>query len=201
VSGLTGEALARKSAELITLLQSKLGSHIVEAKVDLGDAVIRISPDGSLEFFKLLKLDSELRFNLLIDITVVDWLDQRDNRFDVVYQFLSLETLFRVRVSIGVPEEKPEVESVVSLWSGANYFEREAWDMYGVTFHGHPDMRRILMYDEFEGYPLRKDYPVQGKQPRIPLRSPEVRNTALDMNRPALVSINTKKKALAAQNN
>ncbi len=201
MSGLTGEALARKSEELIKLLQSKLGSQLLEARVDLGDAVIRIAPDGCFEFFKLLKLDSELRFNLLVDLTVVDWLDQRENRFDVVYQFLSVSTLFRLRVSIGVSEERPEVDSIVGLWSGANYMEREAWDMYGVKFRGHPDLRRILMYDEFDGHPLRKDYPVQGKQPRIPLRAPEVRNTALDMNRPVLVSINAKKKALAAQNN
>jgi NADH:ubiquinone oxidoreductase subunit C len=76
--------------------------------------------------------------------------------------------------------------------------EREAWDMYGVTFKGHPDQRRILMYDEFEGHPLRKDYPVQGKQPRIPLRSPEVRNTAVDMARPNLVSINRRAKQQTA---
>jgi NADH:ubiquinone oxidoreductase subunit C len=72
--------------------------------------------------------------------------------------------------------------------------EREAWDMFGVEFRGHPNLRRILMYDEFQGYPLRKDYPVQGKQPRIPLRAPEVRNTAADMKRAELVAINPRRR-------
>lgn len=142
------------------------------------------------EFFRLLKLDAELGFSMFIDVTVVDWLDARPNRFEVVYHLLNLNKRTRLRVKIDVPESNPQVDSVTDLWSAANFMEREAWDMYGVDFKGHPDMRRILMYDEFEGHPLRKDYPVEGKQPRIPLRSPEVRNTAVDMVRPNLVKIN-----------
>lgn len=171
-------------------MRSKFGSHLIESAIDLGDAVIRINSAGSENFFKLLKIDSDLQFNLLLDITVVDWMDARETRFEVVYHFFSLSKNFRLRVKLDVPESRPEVQSIVSLWSGANFMEREAWDMYGVRFLGHPDLRRILMYDEFDGHPLRKDYPVQGKQPRIPLRSPEVRNTALDMTRPPLIQIN-----------
>ena len=194
MSGLSGEAIARKSEELISLLNTKFGAHLLEARVDLGDAVIRIAPESAPEFFRLLKLDAELKFNLLVDITAVDWMDSRDERFDVIYQFLSLSTQHRLRVEIALPEENPEIDTVVPLWSGANFFEREAWDMYGIKFKGHPDLRRILTYDEFIGHPLRKDYPVQGKQPRIPMRSPEVRNTALDMKRPSLVGINPRRK-------
>lgn len=193
-SGLLGQGLSQKSAQLISLLQGKLGSQILSSSVELGDAVIKISAQGALQFFQLLKLDSELQFNLLIDITAVDWLDSREERFQVVYQFLSLVTKFRLRVLIDLPEVQPEVDSIVSLWPGANYLEREVWDMYGIKFRGHPELKRILMYEEFDGHPLRKDYPVQGKQPRIPLRAAEVRNTALDMARPALVGINPRKK-------
>jgi NADH-quinone oxidoreductase subunit C len=193
-SGLLGQALTEKSAQLITLLQGKLGSQILSSSVELGDAVIKIPAQGALQFFQLLKLDSELQFNLLVDVTAVDWLDSQDDRFQVVYQLLSLVTKFRLRVLIDLPEAQPEVDSIVSLWPGANYLEREVWDMYGIKFRGHPELKRILMYEEFDGHPLRKDYPVQGKQPRIPLRAAEVRNTALDMARPALVGINPRKK-------
>jgi NADH-quinone oxidoreductase subunit C len=186
------------SAALVALLQSKLGSQILSAEVSLGDAVIQIPRQGMHEFFRLLKLDAELGFSMFIDVTVVDWLDARPNRFEVVYHLLNLAQRARLRVKIAVPESNPEVDSVSDLWSAANFMEREAWDMYGVTFKGHPDQRRILMYDEFEGHPLRKDYPVQGKQPRIPLRSPEVRNTAVDMARPNLVSINRRAKQQTA---
>ena len=94
-----------------------------------------------------------------------------------------------------VPENDPVVDSMVELWPGADFMEREVWDMYGIKFKGHPDLRRILMYDEFVGHPLRKDYPVQAKQPRVPLLNPEVRNTAVDMKRAALVTINPRKMA------
>lgn len=181
--------------ELLQLLSSKLGAQLTDAKISLGHVVIRLPREQPLDFFKILKLDRDLAFNMLIDVTVVDWLDQHENRFEVVYHLLSFPKGYRLRVKVELPESKPEIDSIVSLWSGANFMEREAFDMYGVIFKGHPNLRRILMYDEFKGYPLRKDYPVQAKQPRIPLRSPEVRNTAVDMQRPELVKINTRSKS------
>lgn len=186
------------SQKLLELLTNKLSSQFISAGLELGDVVVRIDRDRVLDFFKLLKLDADFQFNMLVDITVVDWMDKKEERFEVVYHLLSISKLHRLRVKVFVPEQTPEIESVVSLWSGANFLEREAWDMYGVVFKGHPDLRRILMYDEFKGHPLRKDYPVQGKQPRIALRSPEVENTARDMTRPALVQIN--KRPTATEN-
>ncbi|RMG44169.1 MAG: NADH-quinone oxidoreductase subunit C [Candidatus Dadabacteria bacterium] len=152
-----------------------------------------------LDFFKILKLDTELGFNILLSVTAVDWLDKRENRFEVVYHLLSLQHLHRLRVKIDVPENNPEVDSLIDLWKSANFMERECWDMYGIKFKGHPNLKRILMYDEFKGHPLRKDYPVQGKQPRVPLRHPEVRNTAVDMHRPPLVKINKRKEKSVGQ--
>jgi len=88
-------------------------------------------------------------------------------RFEVVYHFFSLPLQHRIRVKVPVEESKPEVESVAALWATANWFEREVWDMYGIRFRGHPDLRRLLMYPEFEGHPLRKDYAVNKRQPLI----------------------------------
>ncbi|MCB0345182.1 MAG: NADH-quinone oxidoreductase subunit C, partial [Bdellovibrionales bacterium] len=136
----------------------------------------------------------KLAYNMLIEVTAVDWLDKREPRFDVVYQLLSLEHLHRLCIRIEVDEDKPEVDSVVSLWPTANFLEREVWDMYGISFAGHGDLRRILMYDEFVGHPLRKDYPLRGKQPRVPLRIPELRNTAPDMVRSELVSLPSRRR-------
>jgi NADH-quinone oxidoreductase subunit C len=90
-----------------------------------------------------------------------------ESRFAVVYHFFSTVHKHRLRLVVPLEEADAEVDSVASLWAGANWLEREVWDMFGIRFHGHPDLRRILMYDEFEGYPLRKDYPVNKRQPLI----------------------------------
>ncbi len=88
-------------------------------------------------------------------------------RFAVVYHFYSLEHKHRLRLIVPVEEDAAELDSVTSLWAGADWLEREVWDMFGIRFQGHPDLKRILMYEEFEGHPLRKDYPVNKRQPLI----------------------------------
>jgi NADH-quinone oxidoreductase subunit C len=88
-------------------------------------------------------------------------------RFAVVYHFYSLALKHRLRLTVPVGEEEPEVDSVTSLWGAADWLEREVWDMFGIKFRGHPELKRILMYEEFEGHPLRKDYPVKKRQPLI----------------------------------
>ncbi len=185
----------RDGDEVLALVRQKLGEPVLEARLNLGDAEIRIARDSLLEVFALLKQDKELHFDMLISVTAVDYLDSsfvprsQEGRFEVVYHLLSLEHLHRLRVKVSLPEEDPSIESLCGLWPGANFMEREAFDMLGIVFKNHPDLRRILMYDEFQGHPLRKDYPLRKKQPRIPLRYPEVRNTAKDMQRPELVAI------------
>ena len=91
----------------------------------------------------------------------------RGARFAVVYHFFSLEHKHRLRLVVPVVEARAELDSVTSLWAGADWLEREVWDMFGIRFQGHPDLKRILMYEEFEGHPLRKDYPVNKRQPLI----------------------------------
>ena len=180
------------SGPLAQLQRDVEGLGVLSAVIERGDLIVTVAGDRSLPFLAGCKDSPSIACNLLVDITVVDWLDSREPRFEVVYQLLSLSRKHRLTVKVPVSEDRPEVSSVVSLWAGANFLEREAWDMFGVVFKGHPDLRRILMYDEFVGHPLRKDYPLQGKQPRVPLRMPEVENSARRMQRGDLVQIKKK---------
>jgi NADH-quinone oxidoreductase subunit C len=98
-------------------------------------------------------------FEVLVDVTAVDWLGQRHPRFEVVINLASIQHRRRLRISLAVPEATPAVPSLVGIWPGANYAEREVYDMFGIEFEGHPDLTRILMPDDWLGYPLRKDFP------------------------------------------
>jgi NADH-quinone oxidoreductase subunit C len=183
----------RSVEELQAALTKSCGDLISTITVELGDVVTYVQPDVLATFLRRCKEEPALCFNLLVDLTAVDWMDSKETRFELVYQLLSLSTLSRLTIKVPISEDAPQVDSVVSLWNGANFLEREVWDMFGILFNGHPDLRRILMYEEFVGHPLRKDYPVQGKQPRIPLRGPEVENTARNMRRPDLVTIRSRR--------
>lgn len=151
----------------IPYLRAKFGDRIVDSHAVRGEEMIIVSRNGLRDFVLSLKEDPELDFNFLTDITAVDYLGKKDPRFEMVYHLHSLRLNRRLRVKVPVPEADPVVESLASLWKGANWLEREVWDMFGIRFHGHPDLKRILMYEEFEGHPLRKDYPVNKRQPLI----------------------------------
>ena len=147
-----------------------LGDHISSAgavadlvkryDVKHGELTVYAERDGIVKLAKFLKDDNQCVFETLIDICGVDW-PERSQRFDVVYHFLSMRLNQRIRVKIKTDEATP-VPSLVDLHPSANWFEREAFDMYGIRFAGHPDMRRILTDYGFEGYPLRKDFPLTG---------------------------------------
>jgi NADH-quinone oxidoreductase subunit C len=109
------------------------------------------------------------RFDLAPYITAVDYLGT-EPRFEVVYNLLSIPRTARIRLRVKVPEGDCAVPSVTGVWRGADWFERYCFDMYGIRFTGHPDLRRLFMYDEFVGHPLRKDYPLRGRQPLVPER-------------------------------
>ena len=126
-----------------------------------------VAPVASLhELLRTLK--ESHGFDLLVDITCVDYLNYRDakDRFGLVYLLANTETNERITVRCFVNDPEPTVPSVVGLWAGANWLEREVWDMFGVRFAGHPDLRRILLPEEFAAHPLRKDYPLQGRGER-----------------------------------
>ncbi len=150
---------------------------------------IRIPASDLAKVFDFFKNHKKYPMDMLLDITAVDYLSsdyaERPNltgreedlysptRFDVVYHFYSVSTNKRVRVITSCGGEQPEVISSYPWWQAAHYLEREVWDMFGIKFRGHPDLRRVLLYEEFEGHPLRKDYPALGEQPRLALRNPE----------------------------
>jgi NADH-quinone oxidoreductase subunit C len=125
--------------------------------------VPRESLYAALEFLKTGR-----GFDFLVDITCVDYLNYRDaeHRFGLVYLLASVDTCERITMRTFVDEPDPAVPSVVPLWKGANWMEREVWDMFGIRFDGHPDLRRILLPEEFTAHPLRKDYPMQGRGER-----------------------------------
>ena len=151
-------------------IQDKLGRKVLETSQFRGDNVIVLDPLELRESFRILKEDSALHFDFLSDITAVDYWKKKEPRFEIVYQLLSLQDGKRLRVRVPVSEESAAVDSLTSLWRGANFMEREVWDLFGIKFTDHPDLRRILLYDEFKGHPLRKDYPVNLWQPRVPER-------------------------------
>ena len=122
----------------------------------------------SSQFAALKLLKEQHGFDLLVDVTCVDYLNYRDatDRFGLAYLLANTVTNERLTVRVMVNEPDPTVESAVPLWEGANWFEREVYDMFGIRFAGHPDLRRILMPPEFTAFPLRKDYPLQGRGER-----------------------------------
>src|ERR671910_3104349 len=159
-----------ETSPILQEIQEKLGPRILETSQFRGDDIVVLDPVDLRESFRILKEDSTLHFDFLSDITAVDYWKKKEPRFELVYQLLCLQSGKRLRVRVPVSEENAAIESLIPLWRGANFLEREIWDLFGICFIGHPDLRRILLYDEFEGYPLRKDYPVNLWQPRVPER-------------------------------
>jgi len=129
-----------------------------------GDRTLIVDGERIQDIARLLK--TELGYNFLVDLTAVDYLPRKP-RFEIVYQFMNLETKSRLRVKVQSDELHPEVPSLTPLWPIANWLEREVWDLMGITFRDHPNLKRLLLYEEFKGHPLRKDYPRTGRQPLI----------------------------------
>lgn len=147
-------------SELAAHLADALDEDMREHAIAHGELTLTIHRDRVKKVLRFLRDDQACRFTTLIDICAVDW-PARADRFDVVYHLLSMHNNTRIRVMLSVAEDTP-VDSIVDLYPAANWFEREAFDMFGVVFDGHPDLRRILTDYGFEGFPLRKDFPLTG---------------------------------------
>jgi NADH-quinone oxidoreductase subunit C len=162
--------MSETSAQL-DAIKEKLGGKALAVLRAQGDDVLMLEAAGLRDSFRSLKEDPRFQFDFLSDITAVDYWKKREPRFELVYQLVSLPRQARLRVRVPISESEPEVDSLTPLWPGANFLEREVWDLFGIRFKDHPDLRRILLYDEFQGHPLRKDYPVNQTQPRVPERT------------------------------
>ena len=143
--------------ELIALKQS---DAVLNWSVERGELCVEITANSVVEFTEFLKTDRNCQFSSLVDITAIDF-PSRDKRFDVVYHYLSMYQNHRIRVRTQILE-KEVMPSIISVHPSVNWFEREIFDMYGILFSGHPDLRRILTDYGFRGYPLRKDFPTTG---------------------------------------
>jgi NADH-quinone oxidoreductase subunit C len=126
-----------------------------------GQLSVETAPDLIREVCDFLRCEPELSFDFLADVTAVDRYPL-EPRFEVVYQLLSLRTAQRLRLKARLPGSNPRIDSIVGLWPAADMLEREVFDLFGVHFSGHPDLKRLLMPEDWEGHPLRKDYPVEG---------------------------------------
>jgi NADH-quinone oxidoreductase subunit C len=189
-------------SSLATRVQQRFPKHTLAVQRYRGQESLVLLREGLLDVARFLRDDPAMRFDILMDLTCVDYLKfgrslqnaptlatpsplpyymkpkpvaetwQRpvsndQYRFEMVYHLFSSGHSHRLRVKVPVPAIEPRVDTLTGLWASANWFEREVWDMFGVTFTGHPDLRRLLMYDGFKGHPLRKDYPVSRRQPII----------------------------------
>jgi len=134
---------------------------VQEVKFDRDEMTIYVDRSSIRGACAILREDPSCPFNFLSDVTCVDWYPS-EPRFEVVYHLLSIPNKERVRLKVRLDGSSPVVESITSIWPGANYFEREVFDLFGIRFTGHPYLRRIMMPEDWEGYPLRKDYPVEG---------------------------------------
>jgi NADH-quinone oxidoreductase subunit C len=202
----TPAAAPPEPSALLQKVIARLGPLVVEHRSFRGDDRIHVARENILEAARVLRDSPELGFDLLLDLTCVDYFGQPDDfqhareiwdrnhnlirksaewrhrvnmpargnnpRFAVVYHLVSTRLLHRLRVKCRVPEDDPTIASLSALWPGANWLERETFDLYGIRFNGHPDLRRIYLYDEFVGHPLRKDYAKHDEQPIQPFTGP-----------------------------
>jgi len=151
---------------VVDQLKERFADAVLEAAEGHGELTLVVSREQIVEICRFLKDDSTLGYNMLMDVAGVDYLG-REPRFEVVYHLYSIPHNSRLRLKVRVPESDLLVPSVTSVWSTANWHEREAFDMLGIYFAEHPDLRRIYMPDDYPGHPLRKDFPILGPEVEV----------------------------------
>ena len=167
----------RESGKLTALLKQKFPNAVLDFHSHRLDETVVIERDSLEEICQFLRDDSRCAFEIMIDLTAVDGLEINMNpRFEMVYHFKSLTHASRIRIKVPLDEDDCRIASISNIWKSADWYERECYDMFGIIFEGHPDLKRILMYEEFEGYPLRKDYPIDKQQPLMELKEIEERH-------------------------
>lgn len=144
----------------VVKLKEKFAAAIIDVAEFRGEVTVTVRKEDVLPVLTFLK--ESLQYNQLTDVTAVDYLGKKADRFMVVYQLLSIPNKDRLRIKAPVSETDCSIQSATQVWGTANWLEREVYDLFGITFDNHPDLRRILMTPDWEGHPLRKDYPLQG---------------------------------------
>ena len=160
------------SQKVVEILQEKFGSIVLETKSEHKDETVVVESSAWFDVAQFLRDDPRCDMQMMVDLCGVDF-PHREPRFEVVMHLHSIRLKHRLRLKARVGDadgDEAKIKSVVPIWSGANWFERETYDLMGIEFEGHPDLRRILLYPEFEGHPLRKDYPADKTQPLVPFR-------------------------------
>jgi len=157
---------------ILERLQEKFAPEILSCHQDLGDLTIVVKKDRLHDILESLKTDPDLAFEMLMDVCGADYLAfgeaAEKPRFEVVYHLYSLSKNHRLRLRVKVPEDDMKVPTAIDLWKSADWHEREAHDLFGLEFVGHPNLKRLLLFEGFEGHPLRKDYPMEKRQ-KIPV--------------------------------
>jgi NADH/F420H2 dehydrogenase subunit C len=143
-------------------LTEKFQNIIQETKTSYGELTLLIKKEEMVSLCRFLHDDPEMSFDHITDICSLDF-PEDEERFEMVYMFYSISKKHRIRIKARISEEECTIDSISSIWKGANFMEREVYDMMGIRFNHHPDLRRIMMPEDFEGYPLRKDFPTEGK--------------------------------------
>jgi|TARA_B100000795_G_C22658370_1_gene383082 NADH-quinone oxidoreductase subunit C len=166
-----------ETGELTTLLKQEFPDDVTDFHAHRDDETVVIKRDALEAVCRFLRDDTRCSFEIMMDLTAVDRLEMNETpRFEMVYHFKSLTHARRLRLKVRLTEDDCKIASIHHLWKAVDWYERECFDMFGIVFEGHPDLRRILMYDEFEGHPLRKDYPIDKQQPLMELKEVEERH-------------------------
>lgn len=149
---------------ITTLVKTSFSGAIIGSAIFRNELTLVVKKEYIVEVARFLKENKELDFDFLSDLCGVDHVET-SGVFEVVYHLYSINKNHRLRLKVPIPSTEPSVSTVTNVWSTANWHERETYDMFGIKFDGHPDLRKILTPDDFEGHPLRKDYPIDGRQP------------------------------------
>jgi NADH-quinone oxidoreductase subunit C len=151
--------------QIAKMIEEKFAGQVVGTTMHAGQVGVSLKKDRIRDVCRYLRDEPLIRMDLLADLTAVDYSTYPGDsgpRFEVVYNMISTTHRHRIRLKVRVPEEDPRIDSVSSIWQTANWHERETFDLMGIKFDGHPDLRRILLPEDWEGHPLRKEYPLKG---------------------------------------
>jgi NADH-quinone oxidoreductase subunit C len=157
-----------EASQIAERIKETFPGETLDVREFRGQVSVTLKKGRLLDICRYLHDDPDLFFDYLVDLCGVDYLGKKNMRFEVVYHLYSMKHRHAVRLKAEVPDGDPSIDSVMPVWTGANWHERECYDMFGIIFNGHPDLRRILLPEDWEGYPLRKDYPLKGPEKEWP---------------------------------